>query len=52
MGVKIVNFILNTLQKFKKTVKIFIIFGFLLLFITNALAYHYLDFYINNIEDI
>jgi len=52
MGVKIVNFILNTLQKFKKTVKIFIIFGFLLLFITNVLAYHYLDFYINNIEDI
>ena len=52
MEVKIVNFIINIFKKFKKSVKVFLFCSFILLVISNLQAYHYLDFYINNIEDI
>jgi hypothetical protein len=52
MGVNIVNLILNIFQKFKKSAKVIIICCFILLVISNYQAYYYLEFFINNIENI
>lgn len=52
MRLSIVNFILNTIKKIKKFSKVFIFASFVLLVISPQQAFHYLDFYLENIEKI